>query len=67
MPEMSLAELDSLFDFLMQKNKQDPFFLQLSGGEPTMREDLLEIIALAKSKGFPYLQLNTNGIFYCMH
>ncbi|MDD4572462.1 MAG: radical SAM protein [Clostridia bacterium] len=61
MPEMSLAELDSLFDFLMQKNKQDPFFLQLSGGEPTMREDLLEIIALAKSKGFPYLQLNTNG------
>lgn len=36
--------------------------LQLSGGEPTVREDLPDIIAAAKEKGFPYVQLNTNGL-----
>jgi len=36
--------------------------LQLSGGEPTLRDDLPELIAYAKSIGCPYVQLNTNGI-----
>ena len=36
--------------------------LQLSGGEPTVRDDLSDVIALGKAKGFPYLQLNTNGL-----
>lgn len=37
-------------------------FLQLSGGEPTVRDDLPEIIAYAKSRGCKYIQLNSNGI-----
>lgn len=37
-------------------------FLQLSGGEPTLREDLPELIRYAKQVGCPYVQLNTNGI-----
>ena len=36
--------------------------VQISGGEPTMRDDLPELIALGREAGFPYLQLNTNGI-----
>ncbi|CAG34994.1 radical SAM (seleno)protein TrsS [Desulfotalea psychrophila] len=36
--------------------------IQLSGGEPTMRDDLAELIALAKKRGFPFIQLNTNGL-----
>ncbi len=36
--------------------------LQLSGGEPTLRDDLPELVAYAKSIGCPYVQLNTNGI-----
>lgn len=36
--------------------------LQLSGGEPTMREDLEKIIALAARKGFGLIQLNSNGL-----
>lgn len=36
--------------------------LQLSGGEPTMRDDLPELIRWAKEAGCPYVQLNSNGI-----
>jgi len=37
------------------------FNIQLSGGEPTVRDDLADIIRLCKAKGFEYVQLNTNG------
>jgi len=36
--------------------------VQLSGGEPTLREDLPDIVAAAKSAGCSYVQLNSNGI-----
>ena len=36
--------------------------VQLSGGEPTMRDDLPEIVALGSSMGFTFIQLNTNGL-----
>lgn len=38
-----------------------PCNVQLSGGEPTMRDDLPDIIRVAKSL-FPFVQLNTNGL-----
>ena len=36
--------------------------LQLSGGEPTVRDDLPEIVAYAKQAGCKYVQLNSNGL-----
>ena len=39
-----------------------PFNIQLSGGEPTLRDDLPNIIALGRSLGFGFIQLNTNGL-----
>lgn len=36
--------------------------IQISGGEPTMREDLADIIRLGHKKGFSFIQLNTNGL-----
>ena len=39
-----------------------PCNLQLSGGEPTLRDDLPEIIAMARRIGFTFIQVNTNGI-----
>jgi len=36
--------------------------VQLSGGEPTVREDLPEIVAEARRMGFEHVQVNTNGI-----
>ena len=39
-----------------------PVLLQLSGGEPTLRDDLPELVRFAKEAGCSYVQLNTNGI-----
>ncbi len=36
--------------------------VQLSGGEPTVRDDLPQIVAAAKEAGCAHVQLNTNGI-----
>ena len=36
--------------------------VQLTGGEPTLRDDLPELVAAAKAAGCRYVQLNTNGL-----
>jgi uncharacterized radical SAM superfamily Fe-S cluster-containing enzyme len=36
--------------------------LQLSGGEPTIRDDLPAIVARGRDLGFLFIQINTNGI-----
>lgn len=56
----SLETIGAWYDMLMAKG--GPFNIQLSGGEPTIRDDLPDIIRLGKSKGFTFFQLNTNGI-----
>lgn len=58
--DSTLEEVEALYDLLLASG--GPFNIQLSGGEPTIREDLPEIIKLGKQKGFSYIQLNTNGI-----
>ena len=54
---------DALADMLDALRRQGGLAnVQLSGGEPTVREDLPEIIRLVRAKGFPFVQLNTNGL-----
>jgi uncharacterized radical SAM superfamily Fe-S cluster-containing enzyme len=36
--------------------------IQISGGEPSLRNDLPSIVALAQKIGFDHIQVNTNGI-----
>lgn len=36
--------------------------IQLSGGEPTLRDDLPDVVAAGRVAGFGFIQLNTNGI-----
>ncbi len=39
-----------------------PAALQFSGGEPTVREDLPELVRAAKELGFHHVEVNSNGI-----
>ena len=56
----SLGEIETWLRLLLAHGSK--VNLQLSGGEPTMRDDIPQIIVLARSLGFDFLQLNTNGI-----
>lgn len=55
-----LPEIRRRFEALLAA--AGPCNVQLSGGEPTVRDDLPEIIALGHSIGFDFIQLNTNGL-----
>jgi hypothetical protein len=54
-----LAEIERWYRRLLEAG--GPFNVQLSGGEPTLRDDLPEIIRCGRSLGFTFFQLNTNG------
>ena len=61
--QLSDPDIDTL------KRRMDAIFaaddkplLQFSGGEPTLRDDLPELVAYARSRGCRYTQLNSNGI-----
>lgn len=58
--DLSLDEIEAWYRRLLAAG--GPFNIQLSGGEPCLRDDLVEIIRLGRSLGFPFFQLNTNGL-----
>ena len=50
---------EAIRDIVRQRGQ---VLLQLSGGEPTLRDDLPEMVRFAKEAGCSYVQVNTNGI-----
>ena len=57
--------LEQIEQMLRQLRAEKPWAvnaLQISGGEPTLRDDLPEIIRIAKRLGFTHVEVNTNGI-----
>lgn len=58
--DMPIDEIGYALDELRSGSGQ--VHIQLSGGEPTVRDDLPEIVALVRAKGFDFVQLNTNGL-----
>ncbi len=59
-PDPTLAELKVLLKKV--RKTAGPCNLQLSGGEPSVRDDLPQIATIAKELGFPFVQVNTNGM-----
>jgi uncharacterized radical SAM superfamily Fe-S cluster-containing enzyme len=57
-PDLEL--IHKMYQKLLETAGQVP--VQFSGGEPTLRDDLPEILALGVKLGYPHLQVNTNGI-----
>lgn len=57
--------LDQLEIMMKQVREEEPVpskAIQITGGEPTLRDDLFEIIRMARKLGFIHIQVNTNGI-----
>ncbi len=60
--EPDLKTIRKMFRILRNMRPVPAKAVQLTGGEPCLRDDLIEIIKLAKREGFRHVQLNTNGI-----
>lgn len=60
--EPSKEQIQNMLKTLRGIQPIPPDGLQLSGGEPTVREDLPEIVRMAKESGFDHIEINTNGI-----
>jgi uncharacterized radical SAM superfamily Fe-S cluster-containing enzyme len=57
--------LEQIRKLMIQARNEQPMgskAIQITGGEPTIREDLFEIIRIAKEVGFSHVQVNTNGL-----
>jgi len=59
--QRAMAEIERMLDLLVA-SEGAPDLLQISGGEPTLHPQIMEIIALARSRPIRHLMLNTNGL-----
>lgn len=59
--EPSFEDLKRILEKMASIKPNPPFAIQFSGGEPTLREDLPELINLAKDLGILQIQIATNG------
>lgn len=60
--EPSKEQILSMLENLRSNRPLPVPAVQFSGGEPTLREDLPELIQMAKKLGFLNVEVNTNGI-----
>ncbi|MEM3838992.1 MAG: radical SAM protein [Candidatus Micrarchaeaceae archaeon] len=65
--EPTVDELNKIFYVLRHQKPIPANALQITGGEPTMRPDLVQIVKNAKEAGFDQIQLNTTGINLGLH
>ena len=60
--EPTLEQIKAMLELGKKESPVAANAVQFTGGEPTMREDLPEILKMAKDLGYDHVQLNTNGI-----
>lgn len=61
----TLEEIKKMLDTVVA-NEKEPDVVQISGGEPTIHPQFLEILDYAKTLPIKHLMLNTNGIKIAM-
>ena len=59
--DVPIATVRTYLEQLLQVT-ETPIPIQISGGEPSLRDDLPEIVAMTKRLGFRNIELITNGI-----
>ena len=60
--EPTKEQIRGMLENLRRNDPVPATALQFSGGEPTIREDLFELIRMAKELGFRHVEVNTNGL-----
>lgn len=60
--EPTLKEIKELMIQARSEHPMGSKAIQITGGEPTIRDDLLDIVHIAKEVGFSHVQVNTNGM-----
>ncbi|ADI74988.1 Radical SAM domain protein [Methanohalobium evestigatum Z-7303] len=60
--EPSFEQIRDMLQMLRNEEPTPCYAVQFSGGEPTVRDDLPDIIAMARDMGFIQIQIATNGI-----
>jgi uncharacterized radical SAM superfamily Fe-S cluster-containing enzyme len=59
---LSIETIDRILTNYVELEGGEAEILQISGGEPTIHPDIIEIIKLALSKNIRFVMLNTNGL-----
>ncbi|MCW3989933.1 MAG: radical SAM protein [Candidatus Bathyarchaeota archaeon] len=60
--EPTKEEIRGMLENLIVNKPVIPPAIQYSGGEPTVREDLVELVQMADEMGFMHVEINSNGI-----
>jgi 7,8-dihydro-6-hydroxymethylpterin dimethyltransferase len=58
---LTLEQVESMLDAFVRA-EGEPESVQLSGGEPSIHPQILEMLAAASERGIPPVMLNTTGI-----
>ncbi|MDI6884629.1 MAG: radical SAM protein, partial [Hadesarchaea archaeon] len=60
--EPTFEQIRGMLKNLRNNKPTPPPAIQFSGGEPTLRDDLPDIVRAAKEAGFWHVEVNTNGV-----
>lgn len=68
-PRGANRELDEIEGMLRGALRENggPTPLQLSGGEPTVHPEILDIVRAARDLGYRHIEVNTNGVLLAAH
>lgn len=61
LPVASVEEVRGKLETVVRESG-GPTPIQFSGGEPTTRDDLPQLVSMAKDMGFSHIEVNSNGI-----
>lgn len=60
-PDPDLEQIAAKYRYILANTGAETS-IQLTGGEPTVRADLPEIVRIGRQIGFKYIEVNTNGV-----
>ena len=61
--EPSLSQIREMLRIGKEEKPSPPTAIQLTGGNPELRPDLIDIIKICKEEGYDHIQLNTQGTY----